>query len=479
MVETTKITPVILSGGSGTRLWPMSRESYPKQLLPLSSDHSLLQETASRINEPEQFTAPMVVCNAEHRFVVAEQLNQLNINPQAIVLEPVGRNTAPAAAVAALMLLKTDPNALILLLPSDHAIADKKAFQRAAAIAAQATADDYLVTFGVKPDRAETGYGYIHIGSPLKGHSGCFSVGEFVEKPDAPTATRYLATGSYYWNSGMFLFSAKAFIAELEQLEPEIVKACKASIDSAETDLDFVRIDEQAFALCPSKSIDYAVMEHTAHAAVIPVEIGWNDVGSWGALWDIGSKDGANNVVLGDVSIFDTQNSYIRSEGPLVTSLGIENLVVVATEDAVLVASKDRAQDVKTIVEFLKSRGREEATSHPRVYRPWGYYQTVHDGERFQVKRITVNTGASLSLQLHHHRTEHWIVVNGTANVRKGDDEFVLNENESTYIPTNTVHRLTNHGKVPLNLIEVQSGSYLGEDDIVRYEDNYGREQSS
>ena len=275
----------------------------------------------------------------------------------------------------------------------------------------------------------------------------------------------------------MFLFSAKAFLAELERLEPEIVNTCSASINAAETDLDFVRISEQAFSNCPSKSIDYAVMEHTDHAAMIPVNIGWNDVGSWGALWDIGSKDGANNVVSGDVSIFDTQNSYIRSEGPLVTTLGIENLVVVATADAVLVTSKDRAQDVKTIVEALKSRGRNEATSYPRVYRPWGYYQTVHDGERFQVKRITVNTGASLSLQLHHHRAEHWIVVNGTANVRKGDEEFVLNENESTYIPTNTIHRLTNPGKVPLNLIEVQSGSYLGEDDIVRYEDDYGREE--
>jgi len=477
MVETSKITPVILSGGSGTRLWPMSRESYPKQLLPLSSEQSLLQETASRINDSSRFTAPMVVCNAEHRFVVAEQLNQLGINPLAIVLEPVGRNTAPAAAIAALMLIKTDPNALILLLPSDHTIADEKAFQKAASIAAQASADDYLVTFGVKPDRAETGYGYIHRGSPLKGHSGCFAVEEFVEKPDSATAARYLATGVYDWNSGMFLFSAKAFLAELERLEPEIVNACSASINAAETDLDFVRISEQAFSNCPSKSIDYAVMEHTDHAAMIPVNIGWNDVGSWGALWDIGSKDGANNVVSGDVSIFDTQNSYIRSEGPLVTTLGIENLVVVATADAVLVTSKDRAQDVKTIVEALKSRGRNEATSYPRVYRPWGYYQTVHDGERFQVKRITVNTGASLSLQLHHHRAEHWIVVNGTANVRKGDEEFVLNENESTYIPTNTIHRLTNPGKVPLNLIEVQSGSYLGEDDIVRYEDDYGREE--
>jgi len=308
---------------------------------------------------------------------------------------------------------------------------------------------------------------------------GCFTVVEFVEKPDCSTAAQYLATGNYDWNSGMFLFSAKAFLEELERLEPEIVNACRASIDGAKTDLDFVRISEQAFSACPSKSIDYAVMEHTKHAAMIPVEIGWNDVGSWGALWDIGAKDGANNVVSGDVSIFDTQNSYIRSEGPLVTTLGIENLVVVATEDAVLVTSKERAQDVKTIVTSLKSQGRDEATTHPRVYRPWGYYQTVHNGKRFQVKWGTVNTGVSLSLQLHHHRAEHWIVVNGTANVCKGDEEFVLNENESTYIPTNTIHRLTNLGKVPLNLIEVQSGSYLGEDDIIRYEDDYGREEDT
>ena len=479
MVETPKITPVILSGGSGTRLWPMSRESYPKQLLPLSSDKSLLQETAARVADPAKFSAPMVVCNAEHRFVVAEQLNQMEVSPHSIVLEPVGRNTAPAAAVAALMLVKNDPEALILLLPSDHTIADSKAFQEAATVAALAATDDYLVTFGIKPDRAETGYGYIHRGTPLKDHRSFYSVGEFVEKPDATTAARYIATGSCDWNSGMFLFSAKAFIAELERLQPDIVSACRTSIEAAETDLDFIRLDESAFSSSPSKSIDYAVMEHTERAAVIPVEIGWNDVGSWSALWDIGSKDGADNVVSGDVSIFDAQNSYVRSEGPLVTALGIEDLVIVATEDAVLVTPKDRSQDVKTIVEAIKSRGRDEATTHPRVYRPWGYYQTIHEGDRFQVKRITVNTGASLSLQLHHHRAEHWIVVNGTANVRKGDEDFILNENESTYIPTNTLHRLTNPGKVPLNLIEVQSGSYLGEDDIVRYEDDYGREQDT
>ena len=475
MAKIPTITPVILSGGSGTRLWPMSRESFPKQLLPLASEQSLLQQTAQRVSADKSFAPPMVICNAEHRFVVAEQLRAIDIEPKAIVLEPVVRNTAPAAAVAALMLLADDPKALILLLPSDHVIAATEAFQKAIGIAANAATNGAMVTFGIRPERAETGYGYIHRGAPLKGQPGVYEIAEFVEKPDAATATKYVAGGSHDWNSGMFLFSAAGFIKELEQLEPEIVDQCRKAIEAAATDLDFIRLDPAAFADSPSKSIDYAVMEHTKNAAVVPAEIGWNDVGSWAALWEIGAQDGSDNVLLGDVVAFDSARSYVRSEGPLVAALGVEDLVIVATHDAVLVLPRERAQDVKTIVDALKSRGREEATTHPRVYRPWGFYQTLHDGDRFQVKRITVNQGASLSLQMHHHRAEHWIVVNGAALVRNGDKEFVLNENESTYIPPTALHRLANPGKVPLNLIEVQSGSYLGEDDIVRYEDDYGR----
>jgi mannose-1-phosphate guanylyltransferase/mannose-6-phosphate isomerase len=332
-----------------------------------------------------------------------------------------------------------------------------------------------MVAFGIKPERAETGYGYIHRGSAMTEHPGIYQIAEFVEKPDAATAKKYLSGGVHDWNSGMFLFSAAAYIKELERLEPEIISQCQAAIDAAATDLDFIRLDPVAFAAAPSKSIDYAVMEHTDKAAVVPAEMGWNDVGSWTALWEIGTQDSSENVLLGNVIVLDSSRSYVRSEGPLVAALGIEDLVVVATPDAVLVLPRDRAQDVKTIVDELKSRGRDEAIAHPRVYRPWGFYQTLHDGERFQVKRITVNQGASLSLQMHHHRAEHWIVVNGAALVRNGNEEFTLKENESTYIPPTTLHRLSNPGKVPLNLIEVQSGSYLGEDDIVRYEDDYGR----
>ncbi|MEE8333843.1 MAG: mannose-1-phosphate guanylyltransferase/mannose-6-phosphate isomerase [Alphaproteobacteria bacterium] len=475
MAKTPKITPVILSGGAGTRLWPMSRESFPKQLLPLASERSLLQETAARVADPALFGAPLIVCNAEHRFVVAEQMREIGADVRAILLEPVGRNTAPAAAAAALMLSDDGDDALFLLLPSDHVIADVGAFRNAVEIAAAAAADGALVTFGITPSQPETGYGYIRRGAPTPGQPGAFDVAAFVEKPDLATAEEYLAAGGYDWNSGMFLFPTRTLLAEMERLEPAIVNQCRAALDEGVADLDFIRLGEQAFADCPSKSIDYAVMEHTDKAAVVPADIGWNDVGSWTALWDIADKDDDGNAVLGDALTLDCRNSYVRSEGPLVTALGVDDLIVVATEDSVLVIPKDRAQDVRGMVDALKQRDRDEATTHPRVYRPWGYYQTVHDGDRFQVKRITVNTGASLSLQLHHHRAEHWIVVNGAARVRRGDDEFILNENESTYIPHNTMHRLGNPGKVPLNLIEVQSGSYLGEDDIVRYEDDYGR----
>lgn len=475
MTDTRKIVPVVLSGGSGTRLWPMSRESYPKQLLALTADRSLLQETLARVGNRSVFGAPIIVCNSEHRFIVAEQIKQLDMTPHNIVLEPVGRNTAPAIAAAALMLAEEDPATLMLVLPSDHTIADSAAFLSAVSTAATAASDGALVTFGIRPDAPETGYGYIHRGSALAGHAGCFEVAEFVEKPDAATAAAYLSAGNYDWNSGMFLLSAEGYLAELERLEPEMLDACRDAIKGSEKDLDFLRLGEEAFARCPSRSIDYAIMEHTVRAAVVPAEMGWNDIGSWTALWDIGNKDGGGNVLTGDVAVIDTENSYLRSETRLLAAIGVRDMIVVATDDVVLVLPKDRAQDVRMMVESLKSRGRHETGMHPRVYRPWGYYQTVHEGERFQVKRITVNTGASLSLQLHRHRAEHWVVANGAARVTRDDDIFMLNENESTYIPPNTRHRLENPGKVPLNIIEIQSGSYLGEDDIVRYEDDYGR----
>lgn len=471
----TKIYPVILSGGSGTRLWPQSRTSYPKQFLPLVSDSSLLQETAKRVSDPALFAPPLMVCNEEHRFLVAEQLRDIGVAPSHIVLEPVARNTAPAVAAAATILAAQDPGALMLVLPSDHLIEDVVLFRAAIKSAADAATDGALVTFGIKPTRAETGYGYISCGGRLGTREGCFEVDSFVEKPDRATAEEYVANGSFYWNSGMFLFAAKTFLDECDALEPEIRKGAADAVAAAETDLDFLRLAEAPFAATPSKSIDYAVMEHTSRAAIVPADIGWNDVGSWASLWEIGDKDSAGNVIRGDALAIETRNSFVASDGPLVTVLGVEDLTVVATMDAVLVLPLDRTQDVKTIIDRLKAEKRDESSLHPRVYRPWGFYQTVHDGDRFQVKRITVNAGASLSLQRHHHRAEHWVVVNGVAEVTKDDETFVLHENENVYLPPLSVHRLANPGKVPLNLIEVQSGSYLGEDDIERYEDIYGR----
>ncbi len=470
-----RIHPVVLSGGAGTRLWPMSREAYPKQLLPLISELSLLQETARRVNEPTRFAPPLIVCNEEHRFAVAEQLRQLAIAPAAILLEPLGRNTAPAVAIAAMALLRDDPDALMLVLPSDHAIADTAAFHAACDIAAEAARQGALVTFGIRPDRPETGYGYIRRGTALKGAKGAFRVAEFVEKPDARKAAAYVAGGSHDWNSGMFLFPARLALDELARFEPEMVALCRRALDEATTDLDFLRIARAPFEAVPAKSLDYALMEHTETAAVVPADMGWNDVGAWSALWDIGTKDENGNVVGGDVVTYDVRNSYLRSEGRLIAAVGVSDLIVISTDDVVLVVPRDRAQDVKAIVDGLKKSNRPEPTFHPRIYRPWGFYQTVHDGDRFQVKRITVKPGAKLSLQMHHHRAEHWIIVNGSALVTRGEETFLLTENQSAYIPMFTRHRLENPGKVPLNLIEVQSGSYLGEDDIVRYEDTYGR----
>lgn len=474
MASTGEITPVILSGGAGTRLWPLSRELYPKQLLPLLSDRSLLQDTAARV-AGAPFAAPLVVCNDEHRFIIAEQLRALDIKPRAIVLEPTARNTAAAVATAAKMLAAADPNALMLVLPSDHAIVDQTAFRAAVATAAEAARKGRLVTFGITPTGPETGYGYIRRGGKLDGVAGAFAIERFVEKPDIETARGYVADGVWSWNSGMFLFPAGLLLAELARFEPEIAAAVGAAVEKAGRDLDFVRLDKESFARAPSKSVDYAVMERTQAAAVVPCALGWNDVGAWSALWELGDKDGDGNVVSGDVIAQETRNSYLRSDRLLLATLGIEDAVVVATSDVVLVAKKDRVQDVKKIVEQLKARSRSEAVSHPVVYRPWGSYQGVDAGPRHQVKHIMVKPGHKLSLQKHARRAEHWVVVSGVARVVRDEDILTLRENMSTYIPVGCVHRLENPGPGPLHLIEVQSGDYLGEDDIVRLEDTYGR----
>ena len=463
--------PVILSGGSGTRLWPLSREAYPKQFLALTGDDSMLQATFKRV-APLASAAPLVVANEEHRFMVAQQLREIGCTPSAILLEPVGRNTAPAIAVAALKAMEHGEDPLLLVLPSDHVIADAAAFREAVNSAVKAAEAGALVTFGIVPTAPETGYGYIRAED---GGEGVCKVAQFVEKPDAATAEKYLVSGGYFWNSGMFLFRASAYLAELETHCPAIFASSREALTKAKVDADFVRLDKAAFAACPSDSIDYAVMENTAAAAVLPMSVGWNDVGSWSALWEVAQQDGDGNAHHGDVLARDCRNTLAWADHRLVALLGLDNVVVVDTDDAVLVAHKDKVQDVKHIVAALKQQGRSEPTWHRKVYRPWGSYDSIDMGERFQVKRITVKPGAALSLQMHHHRAEHWIVVSGTGRITRGDETILLGENQSTYIPLGVKHRLENPGRVPLELIEVQSGSYLGEDDIVRFEDVYGR----
>ena len=466
-----QLQPVLLSGGSGTRLWPLSREAYPKQFLPLAGDDTMVQATWRRV-EALADLAPIVVANEEHRFLVAEQLRQVGAPVPAILLEPVGRNTAPAIAAAALQAMAGGADPLLLVLPSDHVVRDVAGFQRAVREASSAAEAGALVTFGIVPDAPETGFGYIQ----AEAGDGLRQVLRFVEKPDAATARSYLDAGGYYWNSGMFLFRASRYLEELARFRPDIVDAVRAAHVAARHDGDFVRLDKDAFSACPSDSIDYAVMEETADAMVLPVDIGWNDVGSWSALWDVAERDADGNAHHGDVIAVDSRNSYAYAQR-LVALVGVDDIVVVETDDAVLVARKDKVQEVKQVVARLKQEQRSQAVLHREVHRPWGSYDSVDNGGRHQVKRIKVKPGAALSLQMHHHRAEHWIVVSGTAKVTRGDETLLLSENESTYIPLGVKHRLENPGKVPLELIEVQSGSYLGEDDIVRFEDVYGRSQ--
>ncbi|MFZ4480794.1 MAG: mannose-1-phosphate guanylyltransferase/mannose-6-phosphate isomerase [Rhodoferax sp.] len=490
------IQPVVLSGGSGTRLWPLSREKYPKQLLPLIGSDSLLQATVRRVDgiAGAELAAPMVVCNEEYRFVIAEQLRLIG-KPGTIVLEPTGRNTAPALTLAALSAIRSGADPVLLVMPSDHVIVDLQAFQRTVGEGAALAGQGAVVTFGITPNAPETGYGYIQAGTAYSQASRASEAGNarliarFVEKPDLATAQAYLQDGSYLWNSGLFMMRASVWLAAMQVCRPDILLACQTAWDAGSTDGEFVRVEKEVFAKCPSDSIDYAVMERIAAqgvgtgaasnplpaGVVLPLAAGWSDVGAWDALWQVLPKDDSGNVIQGDVLLQDCRDTLALSDGRLIACVGVSDLVIVETADAILVAHKDKTQDVKKIVDSLKKQGRAEGSTHRKVFRPWGWYDSIDTGERFQVKRIVVKPGGTLSLQMHHHRAEHWIVVSGTAKVTRGDETVLLSENQSTFIPLGTTHRLENPGRVPLEMIEVQSGSYLGEDDIVRFEDVYGR----
>lgn len=470
------IVPVILAGGTGSRLWPLSRSAYPKQFLPLVSGKTMLQETVLRVQSQVDGVAPLIICNQEHRFIVAEQLQQLGIQDAIIILEPLVKNTAPAATIAALFLKQHYPlaNPLLMILPADHDIKDNEKFKEAMQIAAVNARQGRLVTFGVQPTQPETAYGYIKTAQQLNADQA-YPVMQFVEKPNLETAAAYLASGQYYWNSGMFLFQAECFLQEMKIYAPDILQVCQKTIQGMCKDLDFTRLDKNTFSKCPNNSIDYAVMEKTQNAVLVPLHSAWSDVGSWSALWEVQGADDAGNVVQGDVVIDQVSQSYLRAESRLLVAIGVTDHIIVETKDAVLVAHKDQCQAVKDVVNLLKQKQRTEADLHRRVYRPWGHYETVDQGDCFQVKRITVKPGASLSLQMHHHRSEHWVIVSGTAEVTKENQVFTLKANESTYIPLGVKHRLANPGKMNLEIIEVQSGVYLGEDDIVRFADVYGR----
>ena len=472
----SQLIPVILSGGAGTRLWPLSRELYPKQLLALTSAHTMLQETALRLSGIASATAPIIVCNEAHRFAVAEQIRAVDVQPAAILLEPIGRNTAPAVALAALKARDLDAQAMLVVAPADHVIRDARAFQAAAELAVSAAQGGKLVTFGIVAHAPETGYGYIR---RMAGEGPAYPVAEFIEKPPLDLARQFVESGDYYWNSGMFVFTAARYLEELKSFAPDILDAAQAAYASAKSDLDFVRIDKAAFEKCRSESIDYAVMEKTRDAVVLPLDAGWSDVGSWSSLFDALPADEEGNVLQGDVMVHDTHDCYVHSTSRLVTAVGMDDHIIVETKDAVLVAPKDRVHDVKELVGRMKKSGRPESALHREVFRPWGSYDNIDGGKRFQVKHLSVKPGGVLSLQMHHHRAEHWVVVSGTARITCDEKVFLLSENQSTYIPVGSTHRIENPGKVFLHIVEVQSGAYLGEDDIVRFEDNYGRKGTS